>query len=43
MKEILKSRAVNVDEFLKELEVKKSVASYTSVEDRIVGFSELKE
>ena len=42
-KEILKSRAGNVDEFLKELEMKKGVAGYTSVEDQIVGVSELKE
>lgn len=41
--QILKSRAGNVDEFLKELEKKKGVAGYTSVEDQIVGVSELKE
>jgi len=42
-KEILKSRAGNVDEFLKELEKKKGIAGYSSVEDQIQGVSELKE
>ena len=41
--QILKSRAGNVDEFMKELEKRKGVAGYTSVEDQIVGVSELKE
>ena len=40
---ILKSRAGNVDEFMKELEKKKGITGYTSVEDQIVGVSELKE
>ena len=42
-KEILKSRAGNVDEFLKELEKKKGIAGYSSVEDQIQVASELKE
>ena len=32
-KEILKSRAGNVDEFLKELEKKKGITGYSTVED----------
>lgn len=42
-KEILKSRAGNVDEFLRELERKKGIAGYSTVEDQIQGVSELKE
>ena len=42
-KEILKSRAGNVDEFLKELEKKKGITGYSTVEDQIQGVSELKE
>jgi len=42
-KEILKSRASNVDEFLRELERKKGIAGYSTVEDQIQGVSELKE
>jgi len=42
-KEILKSRAGNVDEFLRDLERKKGIAGYSSVEDQIQGVSELKE
>jgi len=32
-KEILKSRAGNVEEFLKDLEKKKGITGYSSVED----------
>lgn len=42
-KEILKSRAGNVDEFLKELEKRKGITGYSTVEDQIQGVSELKE
>ena len=41
--QILKSRAGNVDEFMKELEKKRGVHGYTSVEEQIQGVSELKE
>lgn len=34
-KDILKSRAGNVDELLKELELKKGIAGYSTVEDQI--------
>lgn len=40
---ILKSRAGNVDEFLRDLEKKKGITGYSSVEDQIQGVSELKE
>jgi intraflagellar transport protein 81 len=39
----LKSRAGNVDEFLRDLEKKKGITGYSSVEDQIQGVSELKE
>ena len=42
-REILKSRAGNVEEFLKELEQQKGITGYSSVEDQIQGVSELKE
>ena len=42
-KEILKSRAGNVEDFLKDLEKKKGITGYSSVEDQIQGVSELKE
>ena len=42
-KNILKSRAENVDEFLRELEKKKDIAGYSNIEDNIQGVSELKE
>lgn len=42
-KEILRSRAGNVDEFLRELERKKGIVGYSTVEDQIQGVSELKE
>ena len=42
-KNILKSRAENVDEFLRELEKKKGIAGYSNIEDNIQGVSELKE
>jgi intraflagellar transport protein 81 len=41
--QILKSRAGNVDEFLKDLEKKRGITGYTSVEEQIQGVSELKE
>lgn len=34
-RDILKSRAGNVEEFLKELEKKKGIAGYSTVEDQI--------
>ena len=40
---ILKSRAGNVDELMKELEMKKGITGYSTVEDQIQGVSELKE
>jgi len=40
---ILKSRAGNVDEFLRDLERKKGITGYSTVEDQIQGVSELKE
>ncbi len=42
-RDILKGRAGNVDELLKELEKKKGIAGYSSVEDQINVASELKE
>lgn len=33
--QVLKSRAGNVDEFMKDLEKKKGITGYTSVEDQI--------
>lgn len=42
-KQILKERAGDVDEFLRDLERKKGIAGYSKVEDDIQGVSELKE
>ena len=42
-KSILKSRAENVDEFLRDLEKKKGIAGYSNIEDNIQGVSELNE
>ncbi len=42
-KQILKERAGDVDEFLRDLEKKKGIQGYSQVEDQIQGVSELKE
>ena len=40
---ILKSRAENLDEFMKTLERQKGIGGYTKIQDQIVGVSENKE
>ncbi len=40
---ILKSRAENLDEFMKNLERQKGIGGYTRIQDQIVGVSENKE
>lgn len=40
---ILKDRAENLDEFMKQLEKKKGIAGYSNIESQIVGVSENKE
>ena len=42
-KQILKERAVDVDELMNQLEKKKGIQGYSKVEDQIQGVSELKE
>jgi intraflagellar transport protein 81 len=42
-KQILKERAGDVEELMKELERKKGIQGYSQVEDKIQGVSELKE
>lgn len=42
-KQILKERAGDVDDLLRDLERKKGVAGFSQVEDQIQGVSELKE
>lgn len=42
-KAILKEKAGDVDDFLRDLEKKKGVQGYSQVEDQIVGVSEMKE
>ena len=42
-KQILKDRAGDVDDLLRDLEKKKGIAGYSNVEDQIQGVSELKE
>jgi intraflagellar transport protein 81 len=37
--QILKSRADNLDDFMKDLEKKKGVSGYTNVNDQIQGIS----
>ena len=38
--QILKSRAENIDEFMKGLEKEKGISGYTNVQDKILGISE---
>ena len=42
-KQILKEKAGDVDDFLREIEKKKGIQGYSQVEDQIQGVSELKE
>jgi intraflagellar transport protein 81 len=42
-KQILKDRAGDVDDLLRDLEKKKGISGYSNVEDQIQGVSELKE
>jgi intraflagellar transport protein 81 len=41
--QILKSRADNLDDFMKGLERNQGIAGYSEIEDKIVGVSETKE
>jgi intraflagellar transport protein 81 len=40
---ILKSRAENLDEFLKSLEKEKGILGFSNVQDKIQGISEVNE